>query len=648
MYRGAESVVSFMFTDVESSSTLWERNGDAMAQALERHDRIVASVVDEHRGRVVKHLGDGVYIVFNQPGDAVECAVALMEALQAEPFDELDGPLRVRMGVHTGTALERDGDYFGRAVNRAARVSDTANGDQIVISEATRQLCPDLAFEDHGTHELKGVGVEHLYLLRDRRLRIDTRPLRVSKQSNLPTDTSAFVGRADELAGLSERLAAGEGLSLVGPGGVGKTRLALQLASHIQHRYPDGTWFCQLDSVAAGDSVGPAVAETIGASPVPNQPYAQSIGRHLERRTALIILDNCEHVLDQAREVVDAITNLAPACSVVATSRAALGRPGERIHQVTPLDESTGVELMVSRIRERDPDYELSDDEHRAAVDICRRLDGLPLAIELAAARLALLPLQEIGGLLADRFRLLSDRSSAGRHATLLQTIQWSHDLLTPDEQRLFAELSVFRGGFTLESVAAVTSAGDLYEALDLITGLVDKSMVVARSGLGSERLSLLESLREFGAQQLADGGQTVACRERHGHWFGRIAEEQAALLFTRSEAKAWPVLEQEWDNLRAAFHNALDRDDLTTAAGIIESIHYFAVLAMRFEGLNWAHTWLAHPGAAGHERLRAVQAIAASASYYAMDLPEAVASTEAAMDDGSRFDSMPFVAIWA
>ncbi|MEM8925925.1 MAG: adenylate/guanylate cyclase domain-containing protein, partial [Actinomycetota bacterium] len=301
MPQADDETYSFMFTDVESSSVLWEDYGEAMGRSLELHDDIIRNVSAAHDGHIVKHLGDGMYVVFESAPSAVGCAVALMAALQAEEFPELNDPLKVRIGVHTGSARARDGDYFGRAVNRAARVSDTANGDQIVVSEATKELCPDVDFDDHGTHELKGVGVERLYLLRSPRLKVDDRPLRVSKPSNLPTDSSAFIGRSEEVTGIAERLDEARGMTLVGPGGVGKTRLALRVAKHIAPRFPDGAFLCPLDSVAAADSVGPAVAEVLGATAIPGMTYAASIGTYLERRKALIILDNCEHVLGEAR-----------------------------------------------------------------------------------------------------------------------------------------------------------------------------------------------------------------------------------------------------------------------------------------------------------------------------------------------------------
>lgn len=642
--------LAFLFTDLEGSSQQWQRDATAMSVALRAHDDLMYRKTAEHRGDIIKHLGDGVYAVFDDPADALAASIEIMRELQQPDFSELAEPLRARIGVHVGEAEMRDGDWFGPAVNRAARVMSTGNGNQIVVTERVSRLCDHYTYRDCGTHELRGVGFERLLLLCADDVFTDPRPLRGSHVSNLPIDTNSFVGREDLTATICERLPTSRQVTLVGPGGVGKTRLALRIAERTRHAHPDGVWFCDLDSVTDEAAVAIAVAEIVGVPLVPGRDTAQVIGDHLQRERALIILDNCEHVLAPARHLAEQLVRRAPLCSVLATSRAPLELQSEQIVPVRPFDPGThGVELLVRRVQERDPAWTFDDTQHEIAVQICERLDGLPLAIELIASRFSLLSPEAILDRIDDRFRLVAAPGQRGRHAALQNTIEWSYDLLTSEQRSLFDRLSVFRGGFTLEAASAVFDPdGDEFDTLDLLAVLVEKSMVQREGQFTSPRFQLLESLREFGARRLAADDLVAETRQRHLQWFATLAGAERTRLFGADERLAWAALNDDWDNIRLAVGHALEQHDLDCAAELITSLHYFAILALRIEALNWSDEWLAQRGATEHARHREVLAVSESAAYFRLDLDGARGITLSLLAEPLTPSCLPMTAIWS
>ena len=610
--------VTFLFTDIEGSSSQWESDPVAMRARLARHDEIVRDAIESWGGVVFKHLGDGFGAAFGSAPDAVAAAGAAQAGLGAGSWPAGTAP-RVRMGLHSGEASPTGGDYFGPAVNRAARVMAAANGGQIAVSAATAALCPAVGFRDVGQHVLAGVGVERLFVV----ARVgDNRPLRsaVVTPTNLAADTSSFVGRARDVEELSELIGSHRLVTVVGPGGIGKTRLVTETAARLVQRFSDGIWFCDLAAVGDGGRVVAAVAETVGARPQPDMELVEAIALFLQRRRCLIILDNCEHVLPAAAGLARRLVEAGVV--VVATSRELLGVPGEQLCPIDPLDPATaGRELFVDRARQRDPHFVLDADGELAARDLCRRLDGMPLAIELAAARTRVLSPRAIADRLDDRFKLLRGGRRGDRHQTLRDTVAWSYELLTDAEAPLFDRLSVFAGGFTLDAVEAVCADHDSEErdvdpddVLDLLAGLVDKSMVQRVRG-NADRFTQLETLRQFGTERLDTHGLTSRYRDRHLQYFARLTAQSDAHIFSVDEAKMWAIFDQEWDNLRAAFTHALETGDTEQAVTLVTASAMFAMFAMRFELGDWADQ-LAARGELVDPQLARVQGVQAWARF--------------------------------
>ncbi|MEA3213877.1 MAG: hypothetical protein QOJ19_33, partial [Acidimicrobiia bacterium] len=608
--------VTFLFTDIESSSTRWESDPVEMRAALARHDAILAEVIGRFGGAVFKHLGDGLCAAFGSASSALSAGVTAQGLLQAEPWPG-GISLAVRMGVHTGEIEPRDGDYFGPAVNRVARVMDVANGGQIVCSAATASLCREVLLLDAGEHELRGVGTEHLHLVVGDAFRPDPRPLRtVSRsRSNVPARVTSFVGRAGDVAELVTEIDGHRLVTLIGVGGVGKTSLALAVARQVLDRFKDGVWLCELAPVGDSRSVPAAVADALGARSQPGMSLVDSILDYLRDRHALIVLDNCEHLDDAAARLAERIV-VETGVTVLATSRSPLGVGGERVWAVNPLEaETSGVELFADRARDRDCRFILDDDSRRAVEEICRRLDGIPLAIELAAARARAMSPSAIAQRLDHRFRLLRGGRKGARHETLHDTLRWSYELLSAAEAALFDRLSVFAGGFTLESVEAVCADLDMVDVpavLDLLTSLVDRSMVVAEPTADGDRFRLLETLREYGTDRLAATSALDTYRAKHASWFRDVALEIEQQLWTPNEATAWRTIEAEWDNLRTAFSTALGQDDIGTAAEIVGALGWCAAWTARDELFGGAEVLLGKPGIEQHPRYADLCGIAA------------------------------------
>jgi predicted ATPase/class 3 adenylate cyclase len=518
--------VTFLFTDIEGSTRLLEELGNGYASALAEHRRAVREAFAAHGGVEVDTQGDAFFVAFARATDAVEAARDAQCALDG-------GPIRVRMGVHTGEPQLTDEGYVGIDVHRAARIAAAGHGGQVLVSQTTRDLLSDpSALRDLGEHRLKDLSApQRLYQLGDD----EFPPLKALHETNLPAQPTLFIGRKRELAEVEELLRASSLVTLTGPGGSGKTRLALHAAAELVGEYDDGVWFVPLASVDRGDLVEPAIAKVLGVR--------GELETHLQGRNALLLLDNFEHVLDASLRVGRLIAE-SSAVTVLATSRARLGLGAEVEYRVPTLAGEDAVSLFEVRARALKPSFE----PDTAVEAICERLDGLPLAIELAAARVRILTPAQILERLSDRLDLLTGgaRDAPERHRTLRAAIEWSYELLVEEERALFERLAVFGGSFSIEAAEAIVNAD-----LDGLSSLVDKSLL---RETGEGRFFMLETLKEFATDRLAERGEEDRFRSRHADWALALAERAEPHLEGRAEQTLWlDELERERDNLRIA-----------------------------------------------------------------------------------------------
>jgi predicted ATPase/class 3 adenylate cyclase len=554
------AAVTFLFTDIEGSTRLWERQPEKMRRALACHDWLTRQAVESNRGVVVKMVGDGVYAAFAEPLDGLVAAVQLQQAL-ADPRATGDVALRVRCGLHAGVVEQRDNDYFGSAVNRAARIMRAAHGGQVLVSkavvEAIRRPFPaGVSLRDLGSVRLRDLsGPERVYQIVHAELRQDFPALRSLEvtPNNLPQQVTSFVGRSGELAAVKDLLARGRLLTLVGMGGLGKTRLSLQAAADVLDDYPDGVWFVELAALADARLVPQAVASVLGVKEEPGRPVLEALLKAVADRLLLVILDNCEHLSQACAELARRLLQAGSGVKLLASSREPLHTSGEATYVVpclaqpapraTPetLRQCEAVRLFVDRAQAVQPAFAVTPRNAPALAEICRRLDGIPLAIELAAARVRALSVEQIAARLDDRFRLLTtgNRTDLPRQQTLRALVDWSYDLLNAPEQALLTRLSVFAGGFGLEAAEAVgAGAGiDAGDVMDLLAALVDKSLV-ERDAAG-ERYRMLETVCAYAQQRLQERGDADATRTRHLAFFLALAEEAAAGL--------WGARQGEW-----------------------------------------------------------------------------------------------------
>ena len=596
--------VTFLFTDIEGSTQLWESVPDAMRSALERHDALVRAAIEAHGGYVVKTTGDGAHAAFGRAGDALAAAVAMQEALSAEPWPE-GATVRVRIGVHTGETSERDGDYFGPAVNRAARLMAVAHGGQVVCSQQTAGLAGDVAsLRSLGEHRLRDLGAaEQVFQVGDGVFP----PLRSvdAVPTNLPTVRTELIGRTDDVTALMELVERERLVTLTGVGGVGKTRLALGVAAALAAGFSDGCWLVELSPVADGDEVLKTVAAAIRAPAT----TLDALVDYLADRRVLIVLDNCEHVLDAAADLVDAIAVAAADVHVLVTSREPLGLDGEQVRRVHSLalppaeaapaeaEASAAVRLFAERAAAVSDTFTIDGGNVAAVVEICRHLDGIPLAIELAAARVRAMAPAEIARRLDERFRLLAggSRRSQERHRTLLATVSWSHDLLTDDEKITFRRLAVFPASFDLTAAEAVAGDGAV-DVVDCVLRLVDRSLVMYEPD--QDRYRLLETLRQYGADRLAEAGETDEIRERHARYFLAFVERVEPQLNDARYAAAYAVFATELDNLRATADWLVESALWVELADICEQLWEYLHQAAPVDGAGWYQYVVNHQSA--------------------------------------------------
>jgi predicted ATPase/class 3 adenylate cyclase len=614
--------VTLLFTDIEGSTRMLRELGNRYEKVLDDHRRLLRAAFGAQGGQEVDTAGDGFFYAFPSARNALLAAVEGQRALAGHDWPQ---PLRVRMGMHTGEPLSTESGYVGLDVHRAARIMGAAHGGQILVSQTThslagKELPGDVTLQDLGEHQLKDMPTpERLYQVAAPGLDDAFAPIRSidSRPNNLPRQLTTFVGRQANIGEAKRALSATPLLTLTGPGGVGKTRLAIEIAGELIDEFEDGIWFVDLSPLKDPEFVVPAIATAVGVMHAPGQPILETVMEYLRGRRVLLVLDNCEHLLEVTARSVDTLLRGCGLVRVIATSREGMAIPGEAVFPVPSLSlpDANGavsgdlgsfeaVQLFVERAIAAAPGFQITERNAGAIAQICRRLDGVPLAIELAAARVRALPVEQIASRLDDRFRLLtgSSRITVPRHQTLRQTIDWSHELLSDDERAVLRRLAVFAGGCELDAAEAVC-VGDPVESdfvFDILTRLVDKSLLVADTEGTQARYRQLETIREYARDRLVEAGEAKDALRRHRDWFLAMVARAEPEFFRGAESGEWlERLDREHDNLRAALQWSLDepgeaREGLHLAAGMWR---FWEIRGHLAEGRVWLEAFLEATG---------------------------------------------------
>lgn len=586
--------ITLLFTDIEGSTRHWEEHRAGMVGALRRHDELLRAAIESYSGYVFKTMGDAVCAAFSRAPDAAAAAVDAQRALAGEDWNAIGG-LAVRMALHSGITDERDGDYFGPAVNRVARLLAIVHGGQVVASATTALLLQGLMeqaeLRDMGEHRLKDlVEPERVWQLVAPGLIESFPPLRSleSFPNNLPRQLAPLIGRDDVLAAIEPLVLDHPLVSLLGTGGIGKTRLALQAGADLLDRFGDGVWLIELATLTEATSVITAIASVFALREQGDRPMLDVLGQYLKSRRLLLILDNCEHLIEAAAHVADTILRAAPNVRILATSREPLRISAERAYRVPTLavppgnapsaEEALGygaVALFAERARAGDPTFALSDENAPTVAEICRRLDGIALAIELAAARVRVMAPRQLAQRLDERFRVLTggNRTALPRQQTMRALIDWSYGLLSEQEQRFFRRLSIFIGGCTLEAAERVCGDEtlDAVDVIDHVASLVDKSLVVAEAGNDSTRYGLLESTRAFALEKLDESGEREALARQHAHWAAELGDRAYEARWSTGVTARWCAeLDPEAENALAAIDWALAHDEVALASRVV------------------------------------------------------------------------------
>jgi predicted ATPase/class 3 adenylate cyclase len=602
----ANQALTFLFTDIEGSTARWEADRQAMGTALERHDELSVTAVEQAGGSLFKTTGDGCCAVFSHPAAAVEAALNLRGRLEQEPWPESVDPLRVRSAIHTGPAEARGGDYFGPTLNRVARLMSAGHGGQILISDTARRLLSEpVPLQDLGQHRLRDLlEPEHIYQIGEPG---ETHaPLRTldRRTNNLPVQVTPFVGRAKEVAELVALIPGTPLTTLIGPGGTGKTRLSLQAGAELVDRF-DGVYFVGLTPIQSAEEVIPAITDAIGL-PVPKDGDTfGSLIDHLTARHDLLILDNFEHITEAA-PLVGQILDRVDEVSILATSREVLNLRAERNYPVSPLDvpadtelpadalaQYESVDLFTERAQAASPDFVLDEATAEDVATICRRLDGLPLAIELAAARIRLFAPAQLRSMLESDLTVLSGGpvDAPRHHQTLTDTIRWSYDLLSDEEQVVLRRLSVFVGGGALDAIAAVCLEGLSFDAFTAAETLADKSLIRIEHGRqGEPRLEMLATIRSFTRAELEASGELMPILGRFAEFFADLAEEAETHLRGSAGTKWMNRLEDEFPNLEASLDWSWKHADRTVLMRIVGALRDYWFYQGRYREMGkWA-----------------------------------------------------------
>ncbi|CAN5297899.1 LuxR family transcriptional regulator [soil metagenome] len=599
--------VTFLFTDIEGSTKLWERNPQEMQRALARHDELLRSAIEARGGYVFKTVGDAFCAAFGTATDAAEAALASQRTLLEEDWADEIGAIRVRMALHAGATEESDGDYFGPPLNRVARLLSAGHGGQVLLSQAAQELTRDdlpegASLRDLGERRLKDLfRPERVFQLLSPDLPTSFPPLKTldERMNNLPTQPTPLVGREKEVGEISGLLRRPEVrlLTLTGPGGTGKTRLGLQVAAELLDEFEGGVFFVALAPISDPELVASAMAGPLGVRESADRTLTEALKEYLRDRELLLLLDNFEQVLEAA-PVVGELLSTCPRLKALATSRGALGVYGEHEYAVPPLalpdprrlpaihveklSQYESVRLFIERARAAKGDFEVTNESAPAVAEICVRLDGLPLAIELAAARTKILPPQAMLSRLSNRMKLLKGgaRDLPERQRTLRGAIDWSHDLLEEDEQVFFRRASVFVGGLTLEAAEEVCDAdgGLELDVLDGVESLLAKSLLRRQEEESEEepRFYMLETIREYATERLEESGEAEAVRRPHAEHYLGLAEEAEPELRGAHQLEWFERLEGEHDNLRAALSWAIEEGRADTALRLAGALWWF------------------------------------------------------------------------
>jgi predicted ATPase/class 3 adenylate cyclase len=635
-----QGIVTFLFTDIEGSTRRWEADADAMRAALEAHDEVLRSGIEAHHGEVFKHTGDGVCAAFASPRAAVDAAVAAQRALA----------LPVRMGIATGEAELRGGDYFGPVLNRAARVMSAGHGGQILLDGATAEMLTGVDLLDLGPRRLRDISNSvRVMQVHAPGLAHEFPPLKTLDPTagNLRHASTSFVGREAELEAIQTALKAHRLVTLIGAGGVGKTRLAMETAAELAVNFPDGVWLVELAAVNDPGAVSEVVAAVLGIIRQPGLSLADSVANALEGRSRLLVFDNCEHVLGAAADIIAAILARSDTVRILATSREGLGLGDEQLWPVGSLDvDSSAATLFIDRAEAVAPTISMtSADDAGAVAEICRRLDGIPLAIELAASRMQSMTVTEVRDRLDDRFRLLvGSRRGIERHQTLRHAVQWSYDLLDDPERSLLTKCSVFAGGFDLGGAVVVSGTGDEFATLDLLDSLVRKSLLIADRSSDRTRFAMLETIRQFAEDRLVAGAEADAVRATHAAYFAGLERDALAMWDGPRQREAYDWYHVELANLRAAFRWAADHGDLDNAAQIACYATILGTCVGQHEPQGWAEELVTPAQLADHRRFAQI-CVAASQCYAAGRLDDAMRygrTAESAIESG-RCDPVPY-----
>ena len=645
--------VTFLFTDIEGSTARWERHPEEMRMALARHDNILESAIDSHSGVVFSRMGDGMAAAFASPRNALAAALSAQETLAQEPWPAPVGQLTVRMGVHTGEGTVVEGQYLSQPLNRCARLMAIGHGGQVLASGTTESLIrgtvPDgVGLLDLGEHRLRDLSdplrvfqVEH----EGRRERFP--PLRSldSLPGNLPLQVSSFVGRERELARVAKALTEGRIVTLTGVGGVGKTRLALQAAADVLPTFREGAWLVELAPVRDPEEVAGAIAAVFNLIPRGGATLEEILVEFLRTKQVLLVIDNCEHLLEAVADLIDTLERACGGLVVLATSREGLGLEGEQNLTVpslaTPaaaatleeIEASDAVSLFVQRAKRADADFVLDASTAPAVLQLCRRLDGVPLAMELAAAQIGAMTPAELAAGLDRRFETLAGgrRRAVQRHQTLRATIDWSYELLSEPEAHLLDRLSVFSGGCSREGAEAVCAGAPVAqrELFGLLRGLVAKSLVVAERADQATRYRLLETIREYGEERLSQRGEALPLRDRHAGYYADFVALMSDEIYGPKEIQANRDLVAEKDNGAAAMNHAIDTAQVDLALRLLGT----AAGAQASVGYPWraVDSILGLPGAADHPRYPFALAIGASMAALRRDFDTVTARSEEA-----------------
>lgn len=655
--------VTFLFTDIEGSTDLLQRLGDQRyTEVLRTHQRLVRTIFGAHGGTEVDTQGDAFFAAFQSARQAVAAAVAIQRAIATHPWPEA-ATVRVRTGLHTGEPIATEAAYVGLDVHRAARICAAGWGGQILLSQATGSLVrndlpPGLTLRDLSEHRLKDLQrPEPLYELLHPHRPDDLPPLRSLSvlPNNLPAQTTSFIGRAKEMAEVARLLGRTRLLTLTGTAGAGKTRLALQVAADLLDGYPDGVWLVELAAIADPALLAPRAAAAMRVREVPGRPILDTLVNVLKPARTLVIMDNCEHLVDACAQFAQVLLQASPGLVILATSREPLQIPGEVVYTVPPLAapdprrpqpadvlaQFDAVRLFVDRATSQQVTFRLSAANAPAVAQICGTLDGIPLAIELAAARTAALSVEDVAARLGDRFQLLrgGPRTAPARQQALEAMLDWSYDLLTAPERTLFNRLSIFRGGFTLDAAEGICADGlGPREPLTLLANLVSKSLVVMDAEATSTRYRLLETVRAYGQARLLASGEEPELRRRHRDWYLRLAEQAEPMLIMPDQA--WlDRIEAELDNFRAALVWTLDVGEREAARRIAVALRQvWLVRGYWSEGSRWLTAALEGGTEPSLLRARALQA-AGSLAQYQGQYERASALAEESLSLHRRFD---------